>query len=73
MLAFIQEQVVHQFHWLTEHEFLAGLALGQCTPGPIVMVAAYVGYNVMGIAGAAVAAAVFFAVVCPDVIDSAGV
>jgi chromate transporter len=60
MLAFIQEQVVHQFHWLTPQEFLDGLALGQFTPGPIVMVAAYVGYKIMGIPGAAVAAAAVF-------------
>ena len=60
MLAFIQEQVVHQLHWLTPHEFLDRLALGQCTPGPMVMVAAYVGYTVTGIAGAAVAAAAVF-------------
>ena len=60
MLAFIQEQVVHQLHWLTPHEFLDGLALGQCTPGPMVMVAAYVGYTVTGMAGAAVAAAAVF-------------
>ena len=32
------------------------LALGQFTPGPILMVAAYVGYKIAGMAGAAVAA-----------------
>jgi chromate transporter len=60
MLTFIQEQVVHQFHWLTPQAFLDGLALGQCTPGPIVMVAAYVGSKVLGLAGAAMAAAAVF-------------
>jgi chromate transporter len=60
MIAFIQEQVVDQFRWLTPQEFLDGLALGQLTPGPILMVAAYVGYKVAGIAGAAVAAAAIF-------------
>jgi len=54
MIAFIQEQVVGQFHWLTPQEFVDGLALGQLTPGPILMVAAYVGYKVAGVAGAAV-------------------
>src|SRR5437867_697063 len=52
MIAFIQEQVVSQFHWLTPQEFLDGLALGQFTPGPILMVAAYVGYKVAGVPGA---------------------
>jgi chromate transporter len=60
MVAFIQEQVVNQFHWLTPQEFIDGLALGQFTPGPILMVAAYVGYKVAGMAGAVVAAAAIF-------------
>jgi chromate transporter len=60
MIAFIQDQVVGQFHWLTPREFIDGLALGQFTPGPVLMVAAYVGYKVAGIAGAAVAAGAAF-------------
>lgn len=60
MLAFIQQQVVEQFHWLTPREFLDGLALGQFTPGPILMLAAYVGYKVAGLGGAATAAAAAF-------------
>jgi chromate transporter len=60
ILAFIQDQVVNQYHWITPQEFLDGLAIGQLTPGPIIMVAAYVGYKVAGVAGAAVAAAAIF-------------
>ena len=60
LIAFIQEQVVDQYHWLTHREFIDGLALGQFTPGPILMVSAYVGYKLAGIAGAAVAAAAIF-------------
>jgi chromate transporter len=60
MIAFIHEQVVNQLQWLTPHEFIDGLALGQLTPGPILMVAAYVGYKVAGIAGAAAGAAAIF-------------
>jgi len=60
MIAFIQDQVVNQFHWLAPQEFIDGLALGQFTPGPILMVAAYVGYKVAGITGAAVGAAAAF-------------
>lgn len=44
MLAFIQEQVVNQFGWLTPREFVDGLALGQLTPGPILMLAAFIGF-----------------------------
>jgi chromate transporter len=60
MIAFMQDQVVDQFHWLTPPEFVDGLALGQFTPGPLLMLAAYVGYKVAGIAGALVAAAAGF-------------
>ena len=60
MLAFMQEQVVNQFHWLTPQEFLDGLALGQLTPGPILMLAAFVGYKVGGFGGAATGAAAIF-------------
>ena len=60
MIAFIQDQVVGQFGWLTAREFVDGLALGQLTPGPVLMIAAYVGYKVAGAAGAAVAATAAF-------------
>jgi chromate transporter len=60
MIAFIQDQVVGQFGWLTPREFVDGLALGQLTPGPVLMIAAYVGYKVAGLAGAAVAATAAF-------------
>jgi chromate transporter len=56
VLAFVQDQVVNQLHWLTPREFLDGLALGQLTPGPVLMLAAYVGYKLCGIPGAAVGA-----------------
>jgi len=60
MIAFIQDQVVGQFGWLTPREFVDGLALGQLTPGPVLMIAAYVGYKVAGAGGAAVAAVAAF-------------
>ncbi len=60
MIAFIQDQVVGQFGWLTPREFIDGLALGQLTPGPVLMIAAYVGYKVGGTPGAAVAATAAF-------------
>jgi chromate transporter len=60
MLAFIQEQVVNQFGWLTPQEFVDGLALGQLTPGPILMLAAFIGFKLAGAAGAAVAGSAIF-------------
>ena len=59
-LAFIQDQVVNQLHWLTPQQFLDGLALGQLTPGPTLMLAAFVGYAVGSTRGAAVAAAAVY-------------
>jgi chromate transporter len=60
MLAFIQEQVVNQFGWLTPREFVDGLALGQLMPGPILMLAAFVGFKIAGVTGAAVAGSAIF-------------
>jgi chromate transporter len=60
MIALVEQHVVDRLHWLTPQEFIAGLALGQLTPGPVLMVAAYVGYKVLGVGGAAAAAAAAF-------------
>jgi chromate transporter len=60
MLVFIQDQVVTQYGWLTPQQFIDGLALGQFTPGPVLMLAAFVGFKTAGIAGAAVAGGAIF-------------
>ena len=60
IIAQIQDQVVHTLAWLTPQEFIDGLALGQLTPGPPVMLAAYVGYKTLGLTGAVVAAIAIF-------------
>jgi len=54
IVAFVQEQLVNQLQWLTPQEFLDGIALGQLAPGPVLMLATYVGYKLFGIAGAIV-------------------
>jgi len=33
MIALLEQHVVDRLHWLTPQEFIAGLALGQLTPG----------------------------------------
>jgi alkanesulfonate monooxygenase SsuD/methylene tetrahydromethanopterin reductase-like flavin-dependent oxidoreductase (luciferase family) len=60
VMRLLQDQIVGQFGWLTPAEFIDGLTPGQLTPGPILMLAAYVGYKVAGVAGAAVAAGAAF-------------
>jgi len=48
-------------HWMSTRTFMDGIAMGQVTPGPIVITATFVGYQVAGILGAVVATvAVFF-------------
>jgi chromate transporter len=60
MIALTEEHVVDRLHWLTAREFVDGLALGQLTPGPVLMLAAYVGYKTLGLGGALVAAVASF-------------
>lgn len=51
-IPFIRSEVVDARHWLTAREFVDGVALGQVTPGPVAITATFVGYRVLGIAGA---------------------
>jgi len=65
IVAFVQDQVVNSLQWISAQEFIECLTLSQFTPGPIIMVAAYVGYKIGGFAGASVAA---FAIFLPSFI-----
>lgn len=51
-LPLMLHQVVEVHAWLTSPVFLNGIALGQVTPGPIVITATFVGYLVAGLPGA---------------------
>jgi len=48
-------EIVEVRSWMDDRTFLDGIALGQVTPGPIVITATFVGYMVDGIIGSVVA------------------
>ena len=60
IIPFIEKEVVNTLGWLSQKEFLDGLALGQMTPGPVVITATFIGYKVAGLSGALVATFAIF-------------
>jgi chromate transporter len=55
LIAFMQREVVNQYHWLTYQQMLDAVAAGQITPGPISSTATFTGYVIAGFPGALVA------------------
>lgn len=44
VLPYVYQGAVDHFHWLNANQMIDGLALGETTPGPLIMVVAFVGY-----------------------------
>ncbi|MBU1237639.1 MAG: chromate efflux transporter [Gammaproteobacteria bacterium] len=55
VLPYVYQHAVEQTGWLTGPQMIDGLALGETTPGPLIMIVTWVGYMGAGLAGAAVA------------------
>ena len=69
VLPYVLQGAVEQQHWLTSTQMMDGLALGETTPGPLIMVVAFVGFvggwshPTFGVASLALAGAIAAAVV----------
>lgn len=52
--------VVLQYGWVSQQEFTDGIAMGQVTPGPILISATFIGFKVAGLSGALVSTIAIF-------------
>jgi chromate transporter len=55
MIPILQWEVVEHLGWLNLRQFLDGILLSYATPGPLIILAAFVGYAVKGFWGALIA------------------
>lgn len=44
VLPYVFQGAVEQYHWLTSLQMMDGLALGETTPGPLIMIVTFVGF-----------------------------
>jgi chromate transporter len=77
VLPYVYQGAVEQFQWLSAAQMIDGLALGETTPGPLIMVVAFVGFvgawtqalfgpEALFLAGAAAAAVATFFTFLPS-------
>lgn len=51
-IPYLDKIIVEQIGWLSKREFVDAIAMGQVTPGPILITATFIGYKINGITGA---------------------
>jgi chromate transporter len=56
IVPFLYGGVVTENHWLTERQFVDAVAVAMITPGPVVITVGFIGYLMLGLPGACVAA-----------------
>jgi len=61
LIPILHHQLVTDLGWLTQREFVDGVAISQLTPGPIAVLATFAGYHAGGVMGALVATVALFA------------
>jgi chromate transporter len=44
VLPYVAQQAVEQFHWVCDSEMMAGMALAETTPGPLIIVLQFIGF-----------------------------
>jgi chromate transporter len=52
LLAFLRADFVVRFGWLTDHQLIDAIAIGQVTPGPVFTAATFIGFILAGVPGA---------------------
>lgn len=60
LIPVLHHRLVSDLGWLTQSEFMDGVAISQLTPGPIAVLATFAGYRVAGVTGALAATAALF-------------
>jgi len=55
MIPMLEHDVVYKYGWLTAREFADALAVGQMTPGPLLVSVTFIGFKIGGVLGATLA------------------
>ena len=52
LVAYVDSEMVEKLGWITKQQLLDAVAMGQFTPGPILTMATFIGYQIQGASGA---------------------